>query len=274
MGALRRKYIGNRAFYGMVLAIVIPIMVQNAITNFVSLLDNIMVGQVGTEPMSGVAIANQLMFVFNLCIFGGLSGAGIYSAQFYGADNQEGVRGCFRYKLLLGLALSLGAVGLFLLGGERLIGLYLHEDGNPQKIAETLTHSLNYLHVMLWGLPAFALTQVYASTLRETGETALPMRAGIVAVFVNLVFNWILIFGHLGMPAMGVEGAAVATVLSRYVELVIVAVFSHLNPDRFQFIKGIYSTLRVPLVLAKQISVEGLPLLINEFMWSDRKSVV
>ena len=245
MQAFRRKYIGDRAFYRMVLAIVIPIMIQNAITNFVSLLDNIMVGQVGTEPMSGVAIANQLMFVFNLCIFGGLSGAGIFSAQYYGADNQEGVRGCFRYKFILALALSVGAIGLFLLRGEQLIGLYLHEDSDAAKVAETLRHSLNYLHVMLWGLPAFALTQVYASTLRETGETALPMRAGIIAVFVNLVFNWILIFGHLGLPALGVVGAAIATVLSRYVELFIVAAVTHRNPGRFRFINGIYSTLKV-----------------------------
>lgn len=268
MQSFRKKYIGDRAFYKMVLAIVIPIMVQNAITNFVSLLDNIMVGQVGTEPMSGVAIANQLMFVFNLCIFGGLSGAGIFSAQFFGADNQEGVRSCFRYKLVLSFALTLGAILLFIFKGDALIGLYLHEDGNASKIAETLYHSRGYLRVMLWGLPAFALTQVYASTLREIGETALPMRAGIVAVFVNLVFNWILIFGHLGAPALGVVGAAVATVLSRYVELCIVAVISHRNPGRFRFIKGLYATLRVPGDLVRQISVKGFPLLLNEFLWS------
>ena len=268
MQSFRQKYIGTRAFYRMVLAIVIPIMIQNAITNFVSLLDNIMVGQVGTEAMSGVAIANQLIFVFSLCVFGGLSGAGIFSAQFYGADNQEGVRGCFRYKFILSVALSAAAIALFLLRGEQLIGLYLHEEGDAARIAATLKHSLAYLHVMLWGLPAFALTQVYASTLRETGETALPMRAGIIAVFVNLLFNWILIFGHLGLPALGVVGAAIATVLSRYVELVIVAVGAHRNPGRFRFIKGIYSTLRVPLSLTKQINIKGLPLLANEFLWS------
>ena len=268
MQAFRRKYIGDRAFYRMVLAIVIPIMIQNAITNFVNLLDNIMVGQVGTEPMSGVAIANQLMFVFNLCIFGGLSGAGIFSAQFYGADNQEGVRSCFRYKVILTLVLSTGAILLFTFKGDALIGLYLHEDGNADKIAVTLTHSMRYLRVMLWGLPAFGLTQVYASTLRETGETALPMRAGIIAVFVNLVFNWILIFGHLGMPALGVEGAAIATVLSRYVELVIVSSVTHRNPGKFRFIEGIYSTLKVPGSLVRQINIKGLPLLMNEFFWS------
>ena len=78
-----KKYIGDKRFYRMVLAVVVPIMIQNGITNFVSLLDNIMVGQVGTEQMSGVAIANQLIFVFNLCIFGAVSGAGIFGAQFY-----------------------------------------------------------------------------------------------------------------------------------------------------------------------------------------------
>ena len=84
-----RKYVGNKAFYKMVLAVFLPIMLQQAITNFVGLLDNIMVGQVGTEQMSGVAIANQLMNIFNLCIFGGLAGAGIFGAQFFGQKNDS-----------------------------------------------------------------------------------------------------------------------------------------------------------------------------------------
>ena len=92
-----RKYIGNRKFYRRLMGIAVPIMVQNAITNFVSLLDNIMVGQIGTEEMSGVAIVNQLMFVFFLTIFGGLSGVGIFTAQYYGQRDDEGIRHTFRY---------------------------------------------------------------------------------------------------------------------------------------------------------------------------------
>ncbi len=267
MQAFKHKYVGDKAFYKMVLAIVVPIMIQNAITNFVSLLDNVMVGQVGTEPMSGVAVANQLMFVFNLCIFGGISGAGIFSAQFYGADNQEGVRSCFRYKLWLGLLLSGGAIALFALRGDALIGLYLN-DVDTDKVAETLRHGMNYLRVMLWGLPAFALSQIYASTLRETGETSLPMRAGIIAVFVNLLFNWLLIFGHLGLPKLGVVGAALATVLSRYVELAVVAVTTHTRAARFRFARGLYRTMKVPAQLTRDITVKGMPLLVNEALWS------
>lgn len=267
MQGFRRKYIGDRAFYKMVLRIVLPIMLQQAITNFVSLLDNMMVGQVGTAPMSGVAVANQLIFVFSLCVFGGVAGAGIFSAQFYGANDHEGVRSCFRYKLLVAAGLSVASVALFLFRGDALIRLYLH-DADASKVADTLRFGMDYLRVMLFGLPAFALTQVYAGTLRETGETALPMRAGITAVFVNLIFNWLLIFGHFGFPAMGVVGAAIATVLSRYVELGIVAIIAHRNPERYPFIKGLYSTLKVPAPLARDITIKGMPLLLNEALWS------
>ena len=79
-----KKFIGNKAFYKMVLAVAVPIMIQNGITNLVSLLDNLMVGRIGMEEMSGVAIVNQLIMVFNLCIFGGVSGAGIFTAQYFG----------------------------------------------------------------------------------------------------------------------------------------------------------------------------------------------
>ena len=93
------RYVGDRAFYRRVFQVAIPIIIQNGITNFVSLLDNIMVGQVGTLPMSGVSIVNQIIFVFNLCIFGASSGAGIFTAQFHGSGDDEGIRHTFRFKL-------------------------------------------------------------------------------------------------------------------------------------------------------------------------------
>ncbi len=271
---LKTALIGDRAFYVMVLSILIPIVIQNAITNFVNLLDNVMVGQVGTEQMSGVSIVNQLMFVFNLCVFGGISGAGIFSAQYYGANNQEGVRHCFRYKLYLCAVLIAAAAAIFLLGGEALIKRFLHDESDTVRVAATLGYGLDYLHVMLWGMLPFALTQVYASTLRECGETRLPMFAGIVAVFVNLAFNYLLIFGHLGFPRLGVRGAAMATVLSRFVELAIVIVCTHGNADRYPFARGVYSSPRVPGALARQITVKGMPLLVNECLWSTGMTVL
>ena len=91
-----KRFIGDKAFYRRALMVAIPIIIQNGITNFVSLLDNIMVGQVGTIPMSGVAIVNNLIFVFNMCVFGATSGAGIFTAQFHGSQDHEGIRSTFR----------------------------------------------------------------------------------------------------------------------------------------------------------------------------------
>lgn len=259
---------GDRVFYKMVLVVAIPIMIQNGITNFVSLLDNIMVGRVGTDQMSGVAIVNQLLFVFNLCIFGGVSGAGIFGAQFFGQGNHEGVRDTFRFKLVIcGLItiLSVGILGLF---GKNLILLYLHEDSSASNLEATLQYAIRYLKIMLIGLIPFAISQSYSSTLRETGETVLPMKAGIVAVFVNLSINYLLIFGKFGFPKLGSEGAAIGTVVSRYVECFIVAVWTHKHHKSHLFIKGAYKKFTVPFALAKKIIIKGTPLILNETFWA------
>lgn len=254
--------------------VMLPILVQNLITNFVSLLDNVMVGQVGTEQMSGVAIVNQLLFVYNLFIFGGLAGAGIFAAQFYGKGDKEGLQHTVRIKLYFALlAFALG-LWIFMSKGNALISLFLHEGGEALDLELTLSNGHSYLNVMLFSLLPFALSQCYSSTLRETGETVVPMRAGIAAVLVNLSFNYILIFGKLGVPAMGVVGAAAATVLSRVVECLIILVWTHRHTERNNYIPGLYRSLRVPGELLRRVAVMGLPLLVNELLWSGGMTVL
>ena len=263
-----KRYIGDRALYSRVLKIAIPIVIQNTITNFVALLDNIMVGQVGTQQMSGVTIANQLILIFNVCLFGACASAGIFSAQFHGSQDHEGVRSTHRFKLVVCSVLAILAISIFLLFGQPLIGLYLKGEGDPMDAALTLGHGMSYLRIMLIGFIPFALSNAYASSLRETGKTVVPMVAGICAVFVNLFFNYVLIFGHFGAPQMGVRGAALATTLSRFVELAIVAGWTHWNSDKNPFVKGLYHSLHIPHTLFINISKKGLPLLLNEVFWS------
>ena len=265
---MRSKYFGDRAFYKRLIAVAGPILVQNVITNFVNLLDNIMVGQIGTESMSGVAIVNQLLFVFNLCIFGGLAGPGIYTAQYAGKGDGEGVRNTVRIKFFIAAGAVAAFAAALLTKGGALISLFLHQGQDDLDLAATLAYGMDYLRVMVWQMLPFALMQVYASSLRETGETLLPMKAGITAVLVNLFFNWVLIFGKLGAPALGVVGAAIATLIARCVECAIVLVWSHRHTERAPFVTGLYKTFRVPGKLFRQVAVMGTPLLANEVLWS------
>lgn len=264
-----KPLIGNRAFYRRVLAIALPMIAQNAITNFVSLLDNLMVGQLATAQIAGVNIINNnLLFIFNLCLFGGAAGAGIFTTQFYGRDDNEGIRHTFRFKLLICMGLCALGIGVFLLASDPLIGLYLQGDGDPALARETLYYARRYLFAMLPGLIPFALTNAYAGTLKVCGKPVLPMLASLAATGVNLVFNYILIFGHFGAPSMGVEGAAIATVISRFVEFGIVAVWTHRHTKTLPFMKGLYRSMYIPGKLLKAIIVKGMPLLVNEAMWS------
>lgn len=252
-----KRLFGDRKFYSMVLAVALPIMAQNGVTNFVSMLDNIMVGQLGTEPMSGVAIANQLLFVFNLCIFGATSGAGIFGAQFYGSGDTNGLRSTFQFKLLLCAGLTVLAIGILMAFPEPLIRLYLHEGGSAADIEATLQYGLDYVRVMLWGLFPFMIVQVYSSTLRETGQTIVPMVASMAAILVNLTFNYFLIFGRMGFPRLEVRGAAIATVLSRFVELAVIAGWTHAHAVRNRFVHGVYRKIHIPGAPGKTDFCEG-----------------
>jgi len=263
------KQLKSWSFYKKTLMIAVPIMIQNLITNFVAMIDNIMVGQVGTEQMSGVAIVNQLLFVYNITIFGALSGAGIFCAQFFGKEDNEGVRSTFRFKFLTVLALTAVGIGIFLLFGDNLISMYLHDAQEGIDLARTFDYAKQYMLIMLFGLLPFSLEQVYSSTLREGRVATPPMVAGIIAVIINTVLNYLLIFGVGVFPEWGVAGAAIATVIARFVQVAIVVVWAHTHTKRVEFVQGLYKTLCVPVQLAKKIVVKGLlPLMTNEFLWS------
>ncbi len=271
-----KKFIGTKEFYKKVFVLTLPILIQQVITNFVSLVDNIMVGQIGTEQMSGVAIVNQLIFVFNVCVFGGVSGAGIFTAQYHGKGDHKGVRATFRAKIIIVSLMALLCIGLFLFFDEELISLFLHKGQDNLDLEATLGFGKEYLSIMLWQIPLFALSSAYSGTLRETGRTVPPMVGGVAAVGANIALDYALIFGiePLGIPSMGVKGAAIATVASRVCEFLVVVVWTHTHKDKNKFIKGAYRSLHIPAELMKGILRKGMPLMLNEVLWSTGQAVL
>lgn len=264
----------KNSIYRRAMALAVPMMIQNGITNMVGLIDSVMVGSLGTEAMTAVSIVGQLIFVFNLGIFGGISGPGIYGAQFYGQGNIEGFRSAVRMKRFICIAFLILGILAFIFGDELLIGLYLKGESGSIDAELTMSLAKEYLHVMLWGFPAFAITQIYASSLRESGDSIKPMAAGVASVVVDIVFNYFLIFGKFGFPELGVKGAAIATVLARIVEMLVVVVWANLRKKRHEFLQGLYRTFLVPRELSGKMLKKGVPIFLNEFLWAGGVAVL
>lgn len=265
---LKEKYIGDAAFYKRYLCLALPMILQNAITNLVSFLDNIMVGQLGTEPMSGVAIVNQLIFVYNLAIFGAVSAASIFGAQYFGKGNHKGHMHSFRFKLYATLTVTALTILLFITKGSALISLYLTDTTGSGATEVALQYGLEYLAIMMVGLIPFAINQSYATNIKETGQTLIPMIASFVAVGTNAILDYILIFGLGPIPKLGVAGAALATVIARYIEALIVIVWAHAHKEKNRYLAGAYRWLGIPKSEFKAIIIKGFPLMLNEILWA------
>lgn len=265
---LKEKYIGDAAFYKRYLCLALPMILQNAITNLVSFLDNIMVGQLGTEPMSGVAIVNQLIFVYNLAIFGAVSAASIFGAQYFGKGNHKGHMHSFRFKLYATLTVTALTILLFITKGSALISLYLTDTTGSGATEVALQYGLEYLAIMMVGLIPFAINQSYATNIKETGQTLIPMIASFVAVGTNAILDYILIFGLGPIPKLGVAGAALATVIARYIEALIVIVWAHAHKEKNRYLAGAYRGLGIPKPEFKAIIIKGFPLMLNEILWA------
>ena len=264
----KNKFIGDRDFYRMILTVAVPIMVQNGITNLVSLLDNLMIGGVGTNAISGVAIANQLMFVFFLMIFGATAGVGIFTAQYHGLGNVKGVRETFQFKLIANSLLVVAGIVFLYFKADFLIRLFLQGEGAPEDAAETLQIGINYTRILLIGQIPVGICQAYSGTLRDIGKTRVPMFASLIAILVNLTGNALLIYGMFGLPALGANGAAIATVISRYVELGVLAYYTATHSGECPFIVGAFRSLSLSARMARKYVIKALPLVLNETFWA------
>ena len=270
-----KKFIGDKKFYRLLLAILIPIVLQQLLTQFVNLLDNIMIGVVGNNEMTGVSLANQILFVYNLCIFGSLSGASIFATQYFGARNKEGYQEAFKFKWLIGIIIFVIFTLVLIFFNEPLLKSFINSnEGDFTDPTIVLTEGKKYLLIMLVGNLFFVLKEIYASSLREMKETLFPMICGVIAIFVNLVLNYLLIYGKLGLPELGVSGAAIATVTSRVVEFVIIMIYTYVKRHKFDYLIGVFKKPLPHFKAIKRFLPKTLLLLSNEFFWSLGLTVV
>ena len=264
-----KSFIGTKKFYAATLSTLIPLVIQQGISSFVNLLDNLMVGRLGSEQISAVAIVNQVVFIFLLTIFGCVAGVSIFGAQFHGKGDKDGFLYSFRMKIWMAVIVSAIGIGILAIYGDSLILKFLNESSSDNvNPALALLEAKSYLKITLLGLFPFALSQCFSSTHKDMGETIPPMTASIIAISTNFFLNLLLIFGYLGFPKMGVAGAAIATVIARYVELFYLIFISVHKRKKFTFINDAFRSLKIPLPLVGKIAKTASPLILNELLWA------
>lgn len=212
-----KNLFGPGRFYLSALALIIPVMLQSFLTGMVSLIDNFMVAALGDGMMAGVNVANQINFVYIVIINTICMAGGIYLSQHKGANDREGMQQAFRFKLILATAISLIHMMLCLFFAESLIGLLL---GGNSAQDEIIKEGARYLRVVSPGFLPIGISTAIGSSFRDTGVTKVSLAISVSAALVNTFLNWVFIYGNLGAPRLEVSGAAIATVVARFVEAV------------------------------------------------------
>ncbi len=220
--------IRDKAFYKKALSIMVPVTAQQIITMGVTVMDNIMVGQLEETAISGVSAATQIFELFHFMILGLALGGNILTARFWGAKNRDGMNKAITLNYRFGLLLALLFTLVCAITPRGIVSLYSSE-------ADVIAEGVRYLKVSLPCFFLVACCTVTTTTLRNIKQLKVPLYTSIGAFFVNIFFNWMFIFGKLGAPAMGVAGAALGTVISRIFEFVVMVGFLLFKDKNLQY---------------------------------------
>jgi putative MATE family efflux protein len=249
----------DKQFYRNLFAIALPIMFQNFINSFVNMLDTVMIGRLGTVEIAAVGLGNQVFFLYNMALFGLCSGSSIFTDQFWGKRDIQGIR----RNTGFGLILALGGAVLFTTAGllipDRIIAAYSQDPA-------VITAGAEYLRVLAPSFIPFGISMIFMHTLRSVERVKLPMAATFAALSVNAVLNYCFIFGAGPFPAMGVRGAAIATVISRIAETLILILVSYIR--KYPPAGSLGELLNFNTAYVRRFIRIVLPVLINEIIWS------
>ncbi len=262
---MRKSSFDSRVFYKSVLALVLPMAVQNLINVGISSLDVIMLGKVGETVLSASSLANQIQFIMTMIFFGVTSGACVLTAQYWGKGDRRTIEKVMGIALRISLTTGILFTLAVLFFPAPLMSLFTNE---PDVIAE----GVKYLQIVGYSYLFMSITMVYLNIMRSVEKVIISTVVYSVSLVTNGVLNAIFIFGLLGLPAMGISGAALATSIARLVELIIVLVYAYRpgQPVRLRF-SDIFT--RDPQ-LFRDFLRYSIPVTLNEMMWGGGVSMI
>jgi putative MATE family efflux protein len=254
-----KKWFLDRNFFGPLWAIAMPIALQNFITSSLNMVDTVMIGQLGPVAIAAVGLANQVFFLFNLFLFGINSGAAIFTAQFWGERDVPNIRRILGIALLSAGSVALAFTLVALLLPETVLGLF---SADPEVIAL----GSQYLRIIALSFLINAISFGYAFVLRSTGRVMVPMLASMLAFGLNTVLNYLLIYGKYGFPRLEVAGSAIATVIARVVELLVI--LSVVYGKRLVPAASLTDLFSFTRQFAWRFYQTTVPVILNESLWA------
>lgn len=254
-----KKYFGDRKFVFLVITIAIPIMLQNLVTTSVNLVDSLMVGQLGDAAIGGVAAVNRFFMILNGGIFGLVNAVGIFIAQYYGAKNEEKMKEAFRFSLISTYVVIIPFFLMAFIFPRSILSFFTQD-------AALIETGVQYLRFSCFTFLPLGISLSISGAMRCIGETKIPLVVSVISVLTNTLFNYCLIFGHFGMPELGVRGAAIATLIARLLEMTILLVL--LRFINFPFKTKLDELFHISGSLIRQIALKAAPLCMNELLWS------
>lgn len=253
------KFKIDKNFYKTMFALSLPIAVQNLLAASLNMLDMVMVGKLGEVSIASVGLANQYFFVAMLLMFGVTSGSNIFIAQYWGKRNYSKIA----QAMGTGIIFSLSVSAIFALAALFFPTQIMQVFSNDPRVVET---GVQFIVLASLSLIPFTITSTYAGALRSAGNVRLPMFTGVVALATNTVLNYTLIFGNFGFPAMGVRGAALATLLSRILEMTLILFLVYAK--QHEFILPFKKLFVISGSFIKDFFKTSLPVVLNEGLWS------
>lgn len=249
----------DRQFYKSALRLAIPIAVQNLVLSSLNLVDNIMIGRLGDSSIAGVGIANQLFFLLNLFLFGVASGSAIFTAQYWGKKDIRNIKRVMGICLASGILISLifSVIGFVF---PKAVLLVFTKD------AEVIDLGVRYLRVVCFSYTITSISFSFAFTLRSIGKVKLPLAVSSIALSVNTILNYTLIFGHFGFKALGVEGAAIATVIARFIEASVLIFIIYRK--KYVIAGSLKEYLDISFEFIKRFYKVTVPVILNEGIWA------
>ena len=259
MQTLIHRLLGDRAFYAKLLNIAIPIIIQNFIMSSLNLVDVIMIGQVGDVAVAAVGLGNQVYFLLRLLLFGITSGAAVFAAQYWGKRDIPNIRKVLGLSLMLACFSGLFFTVIALVLPGWILGLYSED-------TRVIQEGVVYLRIVGISYLATAISFAYSDVLRSTENVRLPMAVSVIALSMNIILDYGLILGRLGMPQMGIEGAAIGTTLSRFVEMILLLIFTYRKDTPAA--ARLHEMLGQSREFLRSFAVTASPVIANELLWS------